>query len=481
MKDVNPLFLIDFYKADHRSQYPKATEFIYSNFTPRKSRIPEIQYFVTFGIQYLLQEYLVERFNNWFARPLNDVLSEYKQRMDECLFPDAVSIDHIKALHELQYLPIEIKALPEGSISPIQTPILTIINTKPEFFWLTNYLETLISVLIWKPCTNATVATHFRKTFNEYARTTGASLEFCEFQGHDFSFRGLSCVEDACLTGAAHLLSFKGTDTVPALDFIHKYYQGTGFIGGSVPATEHSVQCVADEKKTIVRLLTEIYPKGICSIVSDTYDFWSLVGEFYPSIKDLILARDGKLVIRPDTGIPHKIINGDPTATTEIEKMGLIRSLANNFGYTVNAKGFKVLNPKIGAIYGDSIDIKEQKLILEGLKNNGFSTDCVVLGIGSYTYQYCTRDTFGLACKATWAQIDGRPKNIFKNPKTGTWKKSHKGLLKVNNDYSTSQECSQEEEQSGLLRTVFKNSKIQNQENWNVIRNRLQTNIDMAI
>lgn len=473
----NPLFLTDFYKADHRSQYPPKTTLVYSNFTPRKSRLPEIDYIVTFGLQYLCHEYLINQFNNnFFNKPVTQVVKEYQNRLDTSIGPNLISVDHIRELHNLGYLPIHISALPEGTISPIQTPILTYYNTHKNFAWLTNYLETLFSAVLWKPCTNAAVAAKFRAVFNKYAKETGVNEDFASWQGHDFSMRGMSGVEDAMISGAAHLLSFTGTDSIPAIDFVQYYYPTSQFIGGSVAATEHSTMCADDEHGVIIRLLTEVYPKGILSIVSDSYDFWDLVSNFYPSIKEIILARDGKLVVRPDTGVPHQVILGNPNGESEAEKKGLINILAENFGYTVNSLGFKSLNPKVGAIYGDSISLNEQKLILDGLKNNGFATDCVVLGIGSYTYQYCTRDTLGIACKATYIEVDGVGRNIFKNPKTGAWKKSHKGLLRVNEDYSTSEEVSWAESQTGMLRPLFRDGKLLVKESFDAIRGRLSRN-----
>ncbi len=470
LHEINPMLALDFYKSDHRRQYPEGTELVYSNFTPRKSRVDGVNYMVFFGLQYAIKEYLVDRMDKFFfARPKTEVVDEYIRRMDNALGKGAIERGHIEALHDLGYVPLKIKAVPEGTKVPMGTPAFTMWNTHPDFAWVTNYFETLLSSVIWKGCTSATTANQFRQLFEKYAEETGADKGFVDFQGHDFSFRGMSGFEDACISGAAHLLSFKGSDTVPAIDFLEMFYganSDTEFIGGSVAATEHSVMCAGgmeNELDTIRRLL-QLYPTGILSLVSDTWDFWKLVTEYLPILKDEIMARwvrdpTSKLVIRPDSGIPHEILNGVIGHGIKTpEHKGLIRCLDETFGHMVNDNGFKRLHPCIGAIYGDGINSEEATRILEGLKANGYESTNVVLGLGSYTYQYVTRDTYGTVCKATYCEINGKGYPIFKSPKTGAWKKSHKGLLRVNQDLTVSQDVSWEEEKEGLLHTVFLNS-----------------------
>jgi nicotinamide phosphoribosyltransferase len=481
--DINPMLLIDGYKTDHRRQYPQGTEFVYSNFTPRQSRIEGINEVVFFGLQYFIKEYLIERWNKgFFLRPKDEVLKEYKRRMDNYLGKDTVPCEHITELHDLGYLPIKIKALKEGTLVPIGIPILTIVNTLPEFFWLTNYLETLMSNILWKPITSATIAFQYRKQFEGFAEKTGYDKSFIQWQGHDFSFRGMSGTEDAMMSAASHLLFFSGTDCIPAIDFIEKYYNANSdleLIGGSVPATEHSVMCMGEEESeinTFKRLITELYPNGIVSIVSDTWDFWKVVTEYLPALKEEILARDGRVVIRPDSGNPVDIICGIDQQKEEFGRYGGILGetiiqvplhiqkgayelLWDIFGGTVNEKGYKVLNPKIGLIYGDSITLNRQREILNKLEKKGFSASNLVLGLGSFTYEYVTRDTFGFAMKATWGQVNGIGKNIFKNPKTDSgFKKSAKGLLYItseDNKLKLQDQVSKETENTGLLEIVF--------------------------
>ena len=221
----NPLHCTDFYKADHRSQYPENTEEVYSNFTPRSNMYGDSPEVLNFGLQYFIKEYLIDVWNKgFFDLPLEVVLKNYKRRMDNALGKDAIKTEHIKALHDIGYLPIKIKALPEGVLVPMRVPILTIKNTKPEFFWLTNYLETLMSNILWKPITSATTAYVYRKEFERHAKLTGSPKDFIDWQGHDFSARGMSGVEDMCMSGAGHLLSFNGTDSIHAIDFLEEFY-----------------------------------------------------------------------------------------------------------------------------------------------------------------------------------------------------------------------------------------------------------------
>lgn len=446
---LNPLTAIDFYKADHRRQYPEGTTLVYSNFTPRSEKLSSIPSHlfdgrvVFFGLQHFIKHYLIDVWNaEFFRKPKAEVVGRYKRRMDTSLGAGAIPVEHIEALHDLGYLPICIKALPEGSLVPIKVPVLVIYNTRPDFFWLTNYLETILSCYLWKPMTSATVARHYRTLLDRYAEETGADKGFVQFQAHDFSFRGMSGPEDAALSGAGHLCSFVGTDTVAAIDLIEDYYGGDAekeLIGCSVPATEHSVMCMGTceaEIDTFRRLILKLYPKGIVSIVSDTWDFWKVISEYALTLHQEIMSRDGKLVFRPDSGDPVKIIVGDPAAEegTPAHK-GAVECLWESFGGTTTEKGFRTLDSHVGLIYGDSITLARAEAILSGLKAKGFSSANVVFGVGSYTYQYATRDTFGFAVKSTYGEVNGVGREIFKDPVTDNGvKKSARGLLKVIHD-----------------------------------------------
>ena len=468
---MNPLLLTDGYKVDHRRQYPNGTTLVYSNWTPRKSRIEGIEEVVFFGLQYFIKKYILEDFETYFFKqPKEKVVSEYRRRINHYLGENQVGTKHIEDLHDLGYIPMVIKALPEGVSVPVRVPMFTMYNTLPEFFWLTNYFETLLSAVIWMPCTSATIAKQYRKILDKYAAETSSTPDFVDWQGHDFSMRGMAGIEAATCSASGHLLSFTGTDTIPAIDFLEKYYNAnaeTELIGGSVAATEHSVICMGtfeDELGTFRRLITEVYLKGIVSIVSDTWDLWKVLTDYLPKLKNEIINREGKVVIRPDSGNPVDIICGNVNGKNENEKKGVIELLWDTFGGTINDKGYKELILQIGAIYGDSITIDRATQICERLKAKGFASTNVVLGIGSYTYQYNTRDTFGFAMKATYGEVEGEGREIFKDPITddGT-KKSAKGLMKIvleNGTYKLIDQVDWAEEKQGELKEILRDGKL---------------------
>jgi nicotinamide phosphoribosyltransferase len=470
---MNAINMKDAYKIGHKDQYPEGTTEIYSNFTARSgnySNVPNSKGIVFVGLQYFIMDYLIEDWNNtFFNRPIEKVVAKYKRRVSNILGYD-VNVDHVRALHRLGYLPIIIKALPEGSFVPYGVPVLTIKNTHPDFFWVTNMLETVLSCELWQPITSATTYAAYRKIGIEYAELTGAAIDFVPFQFHDFSMRGMAGRHAAAISGFAALAAGSyGTDCVPAIDLAEEYYGANSdkeLVGVSVNATEHSVQCSGskeNEYETYIRLMTDIYPEGILSIVSDTWDFWNVVSNFLPRLKDTIMSRNGKVVIRPDSGDPVDIICGldieildtddfdyakrwaadsledeircstphgeggvdehsgifkwkdsyyeakieiwwnrhdkkyyyigdsELISFEEIEilpeQKGLVESLWDTFGGTINTAGFKELDSHIGAIYGDSITLDRAERIFKRLAKKGFASSNIVLGVGSASYQ----------------------------------------------------------------------------------------------
>ncbi len=476
MHGIPILDMRDGYKVGHVFQYPPGTTMVYSNLTPRTSRIEGLDGVVAFGFQYFVEEYLRRQFDmSFFSVDRKEVVDQYSRRITNYLGP-GISTEHVEELHDLGYLPLLIKAVPEGTIIPHGVPMLTIRNTDPRFFWLTNMLETIMANVLWMPCTSATTALRYRRVFDDLAEETGGDREFVPWQGHDFSFRGLAGLEAACLSGAGHLLSFVGTDTIPAIDFLEEYYGADSdeeLIGGSVPATEHSVMSMGmedGEQETFERLIGQVHPEGIISIVSDTWDLWKVLTEYLPALKGMIMARNGKVVIRPDSGDPVTILLGDPFAPKDSPQFkGVVRLLWETFGGRTNTEGFKELDPHVGVIYGDSITPERQVTILEGLKFLGFASTNIVLGIGSYTYQYTTRDVHGFAMKATYGEtLKGGPQVIFKDPVTDDGgKTSARGLLSVRARESDGhlelhEECSWEEEGQGLLQPIFSDGEAVN-------------------
>jgi len=483
---MNPLMMTDGYKTGHHQQYPKGTTLVYSNFTPRSNKygpkgVTEV---VSFGQQMIMKQIHDAFDKEFFSRPKEEVCGEMKRELSLYLGTD-YDVSHFEALHDLGYLPIRVKAIEEGNLVPIKVPVLTIVNTVPQFYWVTNYLETIISNLLWKPMTSATIAHTYRKVLKSWQEKTDAEKGwFIDWQGHDFSMRGMDSVEATISSGLGHLTSFMGTDSLPAISGARKFYGETEFVGGSVNATEHSVMCAGtkdDEIGTFRRLL-ETYPTGILSVVSDTWDLWRVCTEYVSVLKDEILARDGKLVIRPDSGDPVDILCGLQTPMSEYglkdaKYKGVIELLWDVFGGTVNEQGYKVLDPHIGAIYGDSITIDRADEICKRLEAKGFASTNVVLGIGSFTYQYNTRDTFGFAMKATYVEVNGEGREIFKDPITddGT-KKSATGLLHVTkneNGYVLVDKVSWATEGNGELQTIYEDGKFFNQITLTEIRKKL--------
>ena len=494
---MNPLLLTDGYKTGHHQQYPKGTTLVYSNFTPRSNKYAPkgCDQVVSFGQQMVMKQIHEAFEKEFFHQPKEYVCAEMKRELSMYLNTD-YDVSHFEALWDLQYLPIAVKAIPEGTLVPIKVPVLTIYNTHPDFYWVTNYLETILSNLLWKPMTSATIAHQYRKVLTKWQEKTDAEKSwFIDWQGHDFSMRGMDSVEAVISSGVAHLTSFMGSDSLPAIYGARKYYGAEGPVAGSVNATEHSVMCAGgkeDEVETFRRLL-ETYPTGILSVVSDTWDLWKVCTEHVVALKDEIMNRDGKLVIRPDSGDPVDILCGEQVISRDYRDVvenaqldlthpkykGVIELLWDVFGGTVNEQGYKVLDPHIGAIYGDSITIDRADEICARLEAKGFASTNVVLGIGSFTYQYNTRDTFGFAMKATYVEVNGEGREIFKDPITddGT-KKSATGLLCVATDNEgklvLADKVSWDGEANGKLQTIYKDGKFSNVTDLETIRKRLK-------
>lgn len=320
---------------------------------------------------------------------------------------------------------------------PIRVPVFTIENTDKRFFWLTNFLETLISACLWKVVTATTVVGKYKSICDKWADKTADSNAHVQWQCHNFSYRGMGGNEDAITAGAGHLLFFTGTDTIPSIEYLEFYYGAnveTELIGASVLASEHSLQCqYQDDFKYFKKMITEVAPEGIISIVADGYDYWNVIGNVIPRLKDVIISRNGKLVIRPDSGDPTKIVCGDVESTDTLVNKGSVESLWDIFGGTINSKGYKVLDPHIGLIYGEAITPERAEDIFTQLEAKGFSSENIVFGVGSYSLGYYTRDTFGFALKATYIEVNGEGINIFKDPITDVdkIKKSQTGMLVV--------------------------------------------------
>jgi len=500
MFNVNSLYLTDGYKVGHKRMLAPNTTKLYGTWIPRSVKYAPkgIDKIVSFG-QQLTWKWIHDQFEENFFKKDISCVDEFAKDMSAYLGAE-YDADHFKELHRLGYLPIRVKSLPEGIETPPNIPHMTFVNTVDGFAWLTLYLETIVSSLAWKPSTAATIAKQYRKNIAEWVmKTDPSNAWFIDYGCHDFSSRGLS-PHDIISVGLGHATSFKGSDTLITIPAARYFYGETDCVINSVNASEHSVSTTkiftVGEQQMLSDWLKE-FPTGILSVVSDTFDLWKLITEYLPVIKDEIMGRDGKLVIRPDSGDPVDIICGKEQWLREIHKdvdnspqykeflpatKGVIELLWDIFGGTINDQGYKVLDSHIGAIYGDSITLERQVEIYKRLAQKGFASTNIVLGVGSYTYQYNTRDTFGFAAKGAWFEADGKSYNIYKDPITddGT-KKSLKGLLCVlesdaeevslgQSQYICLTECAPEEENKGMLQVIYEDGAFYNETTLTEIR-----------
>lgn len=535
-------FAADWYKPGHKPMYNQNTKLIFSNLTPRNDKNfahyadKNARGVIVLGLRRMVMDSMVGMWKKFFKMKREAAVKKFARMSKNALGAAAPSAECWGELHDLGYLPVEIRALPEGILSPIGIPVYTIHNTVEKFFWVTNYIETLMSTESWKTITNATAAFQYKRVAMSYALATCDNVDHVNFQCHDFSLRGLSTVEDGYKSGIAHLASFTGTDNILAIEAVHEYYgiDDDQFVAGSIPASEHSVattnisRIVKDleehfphlagdvdglrylaEKEFLLTFIRDIVPEGFCSYVADSYDYWAVLTRILPELKEEIMMRNGRLVVRPDSGDPVKVVAGynivseeelenikpyevedllvstkngyfEPrySLTTQTwvidaecqqiprhEAVGSIQVLWEIFGGEVNSKGYKVLDSHIGMIYGDSITVKREIEILKRLKANGFASSNIVFGVGSFTYQFNTRDTFGIAVKATGCFIDDYEIMVSKEPKTDPSKRSAKGFIKVvrkNGILHQVDNISFEEinDEDNLLQPIFRNGNV---------------------
>ena len=473
MMNINPMLLIDFYKAVHAEMLPRGITKSVSYFTPRMSRVKRWNKVVMFGLQCFIKTYLIDYFNReFFNKPFDEVISEYKRVMDASLGKDTYKVEKIEKLHKLGYLPIEIIALPEGVKVPMHVPMFGITNTHDDFAWLPQSLESLISAESWHPMIAATVGNTYREIVDKYYDLTcDDNVSHARALGA-FDFRGEECLESAVKAGAAWCLSFLNTATVPTVPYLETMYNCDCTkepVAFGSPSTEHSVMCSnyaidGDEITLLRRLLTEIYPNTSFSAVLDSYDYWNIIDNVLPQLRNEIMNHNGCMLMRGDSGDCVEVV------TKTVFKLWEI------FGGTINSKGYKVLDPHVKAIYGDSITVQRCEEIYKILMENGFACSNVALGVGSFSMQCIeedgilkpfTRDTFSSCIKATYCEIDHIPYPIFKNPKDGGFKKSQKGCCVVylndNDEYAFEDEYTWEQavnDSRNQLVTVFKDGKL---------------------
>ncbi|HVI46309.1 MAG TPA: nicotinate phosphoribosyltransferase [Chitinophaga sp.] len=453
MTKENLILLADAYKYSHHKLYIPGTQLIYSYLESRGGKFNET---VFYGLQYFIKEYLE-----------GVVITKEKLDEAETTLLEVFGRNDVFDRSRFEYiinkyggkLPIRIKAVAEGTVVPVRNVLMTIENTDPECFWLTNFLETLL-MQVWYPCTVASVSREIKKVVKQYYDETASEAAFAgiDFVLNDFGFRGASSVESAGIGGSAHLISFAGSDTIPGSVFAKRYYQAATAPGLSIPATEHSICTLLGEEGEldIFRHVLNTFPTGTIACVSDSYNIFRACKEYWgDALKEQILSRNGTLVIRPDSG--------DPVQTL----LAIFNILMETFGYTVNEKGYKVLPPQVRVIQGDGISYSSIPPIFAALKEAGISAENLVLGMGGALLQRVNRDTQEFALKCSYAEVNGQGINVQKMPvemdKNGelrtSFKKSKAGKLKLvkeNGEFKTLA-VNDAPELPDLLTTVFEN------------------------
>jgi len=409
----NIILLTDSYKVSHYRQYPPKTEYVYSYFESRGGSFEAVKFF---GLQYIIKQYLT-----------GQVITQEKIDKAESYFNSHFGDPSLFNKKDWQYildehggkLPVTIKAVPEGTIVPTGNVLMTVENTDPRLFWLTNYLETLL-VQAWYPTTTATVSYTMKQIMLNALDKSGDPAGL-PFKVHDFGVRGSTTMESSALGGASHLINFMGTDNIPALELLTEYY-GAEMSGFSIPASEHSTitSWGKDKEVDAFRNMLESYPKGLVACVSDSFDIFKACGELWgKELKSLVESREGTLVVRPDSGNPIEVVPE------------ILDILSGKFGYTTNTKGYKVLPDYIRVIQGDGINHESLYRICNAIMDSGYSLDNVAFGSGGGLLQQHDRDTSMFAFKCSNICIDGIHQDVFKEPIGSSWKKSKRGRLKL--------------------------------------------------
>lgn len=487
MNNISFMLMADTYKNTNPDAMPEGLIKLTSYITPRKSMFKNIDKVVFFGLQGFIQEFLIDLVNEtFFKRDKEEVLAEYKSYLDTQIGKQSYDLSRIAALHDLGYLPIKMKALPEGSLVNMGVPCIELTNTHPDFAWVVQWIECIAQSELFGTCNWATMAHEYRKLANDfYEKTTDGANPAMAMA--DFGFRGLG-VDNGIRASSSWLLSFDKTSTIPAMQYIDKMYNAEcakNHIGIGAVSLEHATVCsnlaiCETEESLLRRLLTTVYKDTSFSYVSDSFDYWSLVNDTLPKLKKEIMKHNGKFLVRPDSGDIVEI------------SVKTVQKLYEIFGGSVNSKGYKELNPKVGIIYGDGCQYSKIEEIWTKLEKLGFAADTILFGVGAFSFtamctpedgMVClTRDTFGFAMKSTDCVINGKEYTIQKNPKTDQnhLKKSHKGLCCVTkdcDDYVCHDGYTSETlPADNLLITVYRDGQFVRTTNFADIRERLNAN-----
>nr|XP_009292044.2 uncharacterized protein si:dkey-145c18.2 [Danio rerio] len=470
--DFNILLATDSYKVTHYNQYPPNTSKMYSYFecrekkaNPNKPRKIRYDTTVFYGLQYVLHKYFKGQVVT--LEKIQEAKEVYREHFHDDMFNEK-GWNYILEKYN-GHLPIEIKAVPEGSVIPRGNVLFTVENTDDECYWLTNWIETIL-LQIWYPITVATNSREQKKILAKYLMETSGSLDGLEYKLHDFGYRGVSSQETAGIGGSAHLVNFKGTDTMAGIRLIKKYYGTKEPVAGfSVPAAEHSTITAwgKDHEKDAFEHIVRMFPSVPVSVVSDSYDIYNACEKIWgEELRSLVEMRsaDAPLVVRPDSG--------DPLETV----LRVLEILGEKFPPLENSKGYKVLPPYIRVIQGDGIDIDSLQDILEGIKKHGWSIENIGFGSGGALLQKLNRDMLSCCFKCSYAVTNGVPINVFKDPIADPTKKSKKGRLSLHRTPSGSLVTLEEgsgslgEYGEDLLQTVFRNGKIIKTYTFNEVR-----------
>lgn len=439
----NICFLTDSYKLSHWRQYPPGTQRVYSYLEARRgARYAETVYF---GLQYFLERYFVG------TRVTREKIDEAEQLARRHFGRPGLfnreGWEHILSRHEGR-LPVSIRAVPEGTAVPRDNVLLTIENTDPACWWLTNHLETLL-VETWYPATVASRGRFMKSVLLEYLEATGTPADV-DFKLHDFGFRGVSCPEQAAIGGAGHLVHFRGTDNLAGILLARRFY-GEEMAGVSIPASEHSTMTAWGEAHEVdaMRNMLVQYPEGIVACVSDSYDVLRAVRDYWGgTLRPLVEARPGVLVVRPDSGPPVESV------------LGVLTALGDKFGRRRNANGYDLLPDCVRVIQGDGIGDDSIGEILGEMKGRGWSADNVAFGSGGGLLQKLDRDTQSFALKCSFIEVDGAGRDVFKRPSTDQAKNSKRGRLKLVPSLDTWRTVAEQDEGTDTLREVFRDGRL---------------------
>lgn len=413
---TNLLLNTDSYKSSHFLQYPPGTEYVYSYIEPRGGKWDDVLFF---GLQMFIKEYLTKP----ITQEMIDEAEEFWAAHGEPFHKEGWQyiLDHHKG-----FLPLSIKAVREGSVVPNHNVLVTVVNTDPKCFWLTSFMETTLLRAVWYPTTVATNSFQCKRVIKRYLDLTSDDPEGqIMFKLHDFGARGVSSLESAAIGGAAHLVNFMGTDTASGVLAARKYYNAP-MAGFSIPAAEHSTitswerSGEIDAYRNMIRQFSK--PGSIYAVVSDSYDLWNAVDNMWGAeLKQHVIDAGGVLVVRPDSGDPRTV----PVET--------VARLAAKFGYTVNSKGFKVLN-NVRVIQGDGINFDSLRSICENMLADKWSLDNLAFGMGGGLLQQLDRDTLKFAMKCSSITVRGEERDVFKDPVTDPGKRSKRGRLALVRD-----------------------------------------------